>query len=397
MSFCKVLPAAFVFVAFALIACSDDSSSSADAPDNGASEESLSISTTVMQDGPEMEAKNGGHIDLDIPADSFLAVFEPNDYVKLTMDGYGTVIVPVLASMDNALAGELFLLAEEGKPYVTFGMFRAPLAIITGVSRGVIKFPINVEIELEKKGEFANVIKLYEFQHKSNSIEAYPDLSAEEFANFRMVATTGMGDSVLFRASSPIDPQLGRSGIVDSLSEVAGVKVFLNMNDAAEDSVKSFEGFEDSYYAKQKVAYGKVTSSFNIRELKEPFAEKLKFMAENEGPYLVHCVWGKDRTGIVVAVLAALMGATGEEIQEDYAKTYTNYFDVVDGKQVALVKEQKDLARWQIRWNMVTAYEVEGIDISDFDKADLAAATEKYMLSLGLEKSEIEAIKKHLK
>lgn len=397
MSFCKVLPAAFVFVAFALIACSDDSSSSADAPDNGASEESLSISTTVMQDGPEMEAKNGGHIDLDIPADSFLAVFEPNDYVKLTMDGYGTVIVPVLASMDNALAGELFLLAEEGKPYVTFGMFRAPLAIITGVSRGVIKFPINVEIELEKKSEFTNVIKLYEFQHKSNSIEAYPELSAEEFANFRMVATTGMGDSVLFRASSPIDPQLGRSGIVDSLAEVAGVKAFLNMNDAAEDSVKSFEGFEDSYYAKQKVAYGKVTSSFTMREFKEPFADKLKFMAENEGPYLVHCVWGKDRTGIAVAILAALMGATAEEIQDDYAKTYTNYFDVVDGKQVALTKEQKDLARWQIRWNMVTAYEVEGIDISDFENADLAAATEKYLLAIGLEKSEIESIKKHLK
>jgi hypothetical protein len=397
MSFCKVLPAAFVFVAFALIACSDDSSSFADAPDNGASEESLSISTTVMQDGPEMEAKNGGHIDLDIPADSFLTVFEPNDYVKLTMDGYGTVIVPVLASMDNALAGELFLLAEEGKPYVTFGMFRAPLAIITGVSRGVIKFPINVEIELEKKGEFTNVIKLYEFQHKSNSIEAYPELSAEEFANFRMVATTGMGDSVLFRASSPIDPQLGRSGIVDSLSEVAGVKVFLNMNDAAEDSVKSFEGFEDSYYAKQKVAYGKVTSSFTMREFKEPFAEKLKFMAENEGPYLVHCVWGKDRTGIVIAVLAALMGATAEEIQDDYAKTYTNFFDVVDDKQVALTKEQKDLARWQIRWNMVTAYEVEGIDISDFEHEDLAAATEKYLLAIGLEKSEIESIKKHLK
>ena len=125
MSFCKVLPAAFVFVAFALIACSDDSSSSADAPDNGASEESLSISTTVMQDDPEMEAKNGGHLDLDIPADSFLTVFEPNDYVKLTMDGYGTVIVPVLASMDNALAGELFLFAEKGKPYVTSQVLRS--------------------------------------------------------------------------------------------------------------------------------------------------------------------------------------------------------------------------------------------------------------------------------
>jgi hypothetical protein len=30
-----------------------------------------------------------------------------------------------------------------------------------------------------------------------------------------------------------------------------------------------------------------------------------------------------------------------------------------------------------------TAYEVEGIDISDFENADLAAATEKYLLATG--------------
>ena len=39
----------------------------------------------------------------------------------------------------------------------------------------------------------------------------------------------------------------------------------------------------------------------------------------------------------------------------------------------------------------------EGIDISDFENADLAAATEKYLLAIGLEKDEIETLKKHLK
>jgi protein tyrosine/serine phosphatase len=47
-------------------------------------------------------------------------------------------------------------------------------------------------------------------------------------------------------------------------------------------------------------------------------------MLANDGPYLVHCYAGVDRTGIVCAILAALMGASPEEIAADYARSFYN-------------------------------------------------------------------------
>jgi hypothetical protein len=41
-----------------------------------------------------------------------------------------------------------------------------------------------------------------------------------------------------------------------------------------------------------------------------------------QGPYLIHCYAGVDRTGFVSAVLEALMGATIREIETDYLRSF---------------------------------------------------------------------------
>jgi len=51
-------------------------------------------------------------------------------------------------------------------------------------------------------------------------------------------------------------------------------------------------------------------------------------MASADGPYLVHCLEGKDRTGFVCIVLEALMSATYQEIVDDYMLTYNNYYHI---------------------------------------------------------------------
>ena len=42
------------------------------------------------------------------------------------------------------------------------------------------------------------------------------------------------------------------------------------------------------------------------------------------GAVLVHCHAGKDRTGVVVAVLLSLIGVTDQDIADDYALTASN-------------------------------------------------------------------------
>ena len=104
-----------------------------------------------------------------------------------------------------------------------------------------------------------------------------------------------------------------------------------------------------------------------------------------------------DRTGYTIAVLEALMGATAEEIKADYVKTHQNFFTVIKDYQVALTSTQVELIQAVVVRLMQNAYKVEGVDISDFENVDLATATESYLLSLGLESSEIEALKNRLR
>lgn len=46
-------------------------------------------------------------------------------------------------------------------------------------------------------------------------------------------------------------------------------------------------------------------------------------LAEAETPVVVHCAAGKDRTGVVVAMLLDLLGVNRDDIMEDYLKTNT--------------------------------------------------------------------------
>ena len=120
-------------------------------------------------------------------------------------------------------------------------------------------------------------------------------------------------------------------------------------------------------------------------------------MIEHEGPYLVHCIYGMDRTGFTIAVLEALMGATSEDIQADYAKTFSNYFNVVDSKQVTLNEQQVGFFKSVVTKNLRSVYHAEGVNIPDIENADWAPATETYLEKLGMTQEEISALKDRLK
>lgn len=56
-------------------------------------------------------------------------------------------------------------------------------------------------------------------------------------------------------------------------------------------------------------------------------------------PVLVHCTEGKDRAGFTCALIEALMGATYDEIVDDYMKSYDNYYGVTkdDAKRYSVI------------------------------------------------------------
>ena len=366
---------------------------SSESTEKVAAKEITEISATIIED--TLDLFYYGCMNLNFKADSFLTIFERGDLVTLMVDGYDTLDVPVVGYRGDVSVGEYLLSVGDATGFVTLEVLNGDPAEAIGIGRDV-KFPINVTVKMKEKGGYVKYLEMRQHLTMSYYLESYPTLSIEEFANFRKVNTTGMGEGVLYRSSSPIDASLGRNLYADSLAKVAGVATFVDFAEVMETAM-TYRDFADSYYATQNTIFLGVPPAFVNKVFKDALVRGYRFMIEHEGPYLLHCTYGMDRTGFSIAVLEALMGATADEIKADYAKTFMNYCSVVDNMQVALTQEQVDLLKDIIAMNMRNSYHTVGVDISDFDNVDLAAATEKYLVALGMEQAEVDALKNRLK
>jgi protein-tyrosine phosphatase len=63
---------------------------------------------------------------------------------------------------------------------------------------------------------------------------------------------------------------------------------------------------------------------------KEPIARVITTLAETTAPAVYHCAAGKDRTGVVSAVLLGLLGVADEVIVADYALTQDNLDQIIE-------------------------------------------------------------------
>ena len=289
---------------------------------------------TVLPDGTDM--LKYGHMDIDFSADTMLETFELGDIVTVTVEGYGSYEVPVCSNYDDVFMGEMLLRTVPGKPVlilaINYGQIGAQLGIIEKAPEGAdftyqlkegVKFPINITIEMKEKGGYVDRLALG-LLTRTNVLADYPDETEEEFANFREITTTGIAPATLYRSSNPILDEIGRNVYADQAAQKAGIRTFINLSDS-EAAAKEFLGYAGSYYSTQKAIYLSLPVTFASDEFREGAADGFRFIAENEGPYLFHCVEGKDRAGLFAAVLEALMGASLDEIKEDYTQTYINY------------------------------------------------------------------------
>ena len=354
--------------------------------------DSTGIHTIIMGDSAGQLISSDLY--LDCPADSFLNEFQMGDIVTVAINGYDTLEMPVVESAYDVPIAGFALVAFKGYDYLILSVHYGHLANILKITDVVV--PIEVSISMKEKGGFLFGLEMRYVQNMDYYAEIYPDLSIEEFANFREVRTTGMGQNRLYRSSNPIDPGLGRNLYADSLAKNAGVTTFINLSDS-EEYAKSCQNFDSSYYSTQNIIFLALPVYFFSKQFEDGIANGFRYMIEHDGPYLVHCTFGMDRTGFTIAVLEALMGATTEDIQADYAKTFSNYFNVVDKMHVALNEQQVDFFKAVVIRNLKAVYHAKGIDIPDTGSIDWAAATEKYMEKLGLTQEEISALKDRLK
>ena len=68
--------------------------------------------------------------------------------------------------------------------------------------------------------------------------------------------------------------------------------------------------------------------NFEAADFRKKIVQGFREIIANDGPYLIHCTEGKDRTGFVCMMIEILCHATYDEIASDYMITYDNYYQV---------------------------------------------------------------------
>lgn len=216
---------------------------------------------------------------------------------------------------------------------------------------------------------------------RTDNREDYPDLTDAEFANFRAVSVSGIKDDILYRSSTPLDPAIGRSEYAMAATEAAGIRSIINLGDS-EEQMKGFDAYQDSYYSRCPVVNPEMNYDFTTVEFAEDTKASISFIIGNDGPYLIHCKEGKDRTGILCAILECFAGTPYDEVCKDYMLTYRNFYNV----------KPEDTAYSIILKNNLEKALGGLFQIEDVETANLKERASEYLLSIGLSQEDLDTL-----
>ena len=220
------------------------------------------------------------------------------------------------------------------------------------------------------------------------------DMDDETFSNFRPMNIGGLKENMIYRGASPIDNKHNRAPVTDRLLEKYGIKYIIDLADSDEEIVNfsSKEDFNSPYfmtlYNDNKVSALSMSMQYKSEEFESKLVKGLTDMANNDGPYYIHCQEGKDRTGFVCMVVDALGGATLNEIINDYMKTYDNYYrinDINDQEKYNLIKKANIDA--------MIKYMTEEKNMENLKTSDLSELAEKYLIRIGMNQENINKLK----
>lgn len=332
--------------------------------------------------GTVIEVQKYGNLTMSTTPEEFAkAGFAYGDILTVTV-GDTTLDMPLGSSYSDVDTGSLVVRMTDTQVIVAINMGNFATTYNVAVD-ATVKFVLK-----EKEGYLGE----YLLRQLKRTNERSDYASDEIFANFRAIETTGIKAGIIYRSASPINNEIGRAAYADKLAKANGVQTFVNLADAKANikTYRAAEDFNSPYYA-DKFDKGQVkTLNMGVDLKSEDFGKKLakglRFIASNDGPYLIHCTEGKDRAGFTAAVIEALMGASIDEIVNDYMVTYENYYGVEKGSE-----QWEAIAKSNIYASVATI--ICGLDKdADLSKADLSASTRKYLKSIGMSTAEIDAL-----
>ena len=245
-----------------------------------------------------------------------------------------------------------------------------------------------------EKDDFSD-INLNSYVYSSNRDEFPSDIA---FANFRSLSGGEINENMFFRSASPVCNQYNRAPYADAFAEAVGIQCVLNLSDSDEEIAQFMteSGYISPYYKKLhesgKVLDMNMDSRYYSNKFAFTLAEGLRKMLTMEGPVLIHCIEGKDRTGFVALLFEGLAGATYQEILDDYMITYYNYYPGV--------LEEDDRLYQCIKQTYIDAMirYISGADENtDLTQLDMHQWCRQYLYNAGLTEEELDKLEERLK
>lgn len=342
----------------------------------------LSVSGLGVIHEPEF-----GGIYIRMTIDEFNAKgFEYGDSVRIAFsNGYVLEDLPYYNGY-YTVTGNPLLIAYPGYDYIKAAINNgADLWDVAGLTE-----TDTAEITLSARGKYAGIQSARNIHYKDDR-SLFP--SDEVFANFRSIEAGKLKKDLVYRSASPCDNQHNRATYTDALMAEAGVRYIIDLADS-DTKIRGYisaEGFSCmnflALYEAGKVDPVAMNMNYGSDEFRSKVAAAVGRMTENEGPYLIHCTEGKDRTGFVCMLIEAFAGASYDEIVRDYMITYDNYYEI---------SEQKDKKRYDVIIENVLdpmIGSMVGDSSVDIKTADLSVCAEKFLLSAGLSEETIEALR----
>ncbi len=211
--------------------------------------------------------------------------------------------------------------------------------------------------------------------------------SDEIFANFRELRGGKIAAKRVYRSSNPSIDET-RAPYAARLIENAGVTAVLDISNSEEVALPFIQN--NPYYKKLyddgKIVFLDMEASFNNDSFSKKLQKGLKFIISHPNDtFVMHGKEGRNRTGFVAAVLEGLCGATETEIVDDFMESYQN-----------LNKTKKNTSQYAELEQLILR-SLENVCGKKLTDKNREAAIEEYLVKkVGLNKTEIESLKKIL-
>lgn len=335
---------------------------------------------TVSVSGKIVELDDNGNVDIDISNTDFInAGFNYGDSVYLELEnGYILDDIPFLSGM-YVEYGKCMVYGKASKDKVSF--IQKYKSFIDSCE---VREQLGFTIKLNETGKYSNIENVGNLKY-SNDFSYYNDEAV--FANFREVTVGDIKPGRLYRSASVIDNTENRVNYTSKLALDNRIKTIINVKDKQEDFdnlVSNLEGDSKTLIENTRVINAPISTDYQSEKSNKIIIDGLSELVNNDYPYLIHCLEGKDRTGYTMAVIEALCNATYQEIVDDYMITYDNYYGV---------NKQADIDKYNyIKESNIDAMLRFIASSDDLNNVNYQEAAIKFLKNYGMSEENLQAL-----